>query len=67
VSGVGVVPCVETWPGAGPFSEPETQNIRDYVGGLDPAPVFTLAMHSAAELLLFPYSYSPDVMDSVVI
>jgi len=57
-SGVSRFPCFEAWPGEEGFSEVETQNIRDYVSSLKPVPELTFAMHSAAELLLYPYSWS---------
>ena len=41
-----------------PFSEAETQNIRDYVLNLNPVPILTLALHSAAEVIMFPYGYT---------
>ena len=50
--------CSATWPGTAPFSEVETRNIRDYVLGLRPKPILTISLHSAAELILFPYSFS---------
>ena len=50
--------CSEVWPGPAPFSEVETRNIRDYVSKLCPTPILTLALHSAAELIMFPYSFN---------
>ncbi len=56
-SGVSDFPCGDGWPGEEAFSEVETRNVRDYVSAMDPAPLATFAMHSAANLLLYPYSY----------
>jgi hypothetical protein len=36
----------------------ETRNIKDYVLGLRPKPILAISLHSAAELILFPYSFS---------
>ena len=50
--------CNETFRGSGPFSEPETQAVRDFVEQHD----FPLAMnyHSYSNLLLYPYGYEYD-------
>ena len=44
------------YPGPGPFSEPETQAIRDFV--LAHPPVFSISYHTAGEWILFPWSYT---------
>jgi len=44
------------YPGLGPFSEPETQAIRDFV--LAHPPVFSISYHTAGEWILFPWSYT---------
>jgi len=47
--------CSETYRGTGPFSEPETQAVRDFVEQHD----FPLAMnyHSYSDLLIYPFGY----------
>ena len=50
--------CSNKWPGPKPGSEIETRNIKNYVSKLRPIPILTISLHSAAELILFPYSYS---------
>jgi len=50
--------CDETYRGSGPFSEPETQVIRDFVENHD----FPLAFnyHSYSNLLIYPFGYEYD-------
>ena len=54
-SGSSPTPSSSTYRGTGPFSEPETQAIRDFVNGQD----FTMAFnyHSFSNVLIFPYDY----------
>ena len=46
------------------------QNIRDYVLSISPVPTFGTAVHSAAELWLYPFGYMynryPDNVDELV-
>merc|ERR1712029_203776 len=56
-TGVGHNPCDETWPGEAAFSEPEMQNIRDFVKSFDPVPVLSHCFHSYSQLWLWPYGY----------
>merc|ERR1719317_1377739 len=45
-SGVSHNKCQETYCGPEAFSEPETQNIRDFVQTLDPVPLLGHCFHS---------------------
>ena len=54
-SGVSHNKCSETYCGPEAFSEPEMQNIRDFVMGLDPVPVLGHTFHSYSQLWLWPY------------
>jgi len=47
--------CSETFRGSGPFSEPETQAIRDFVANKN----FPIAFnyHSYSDLLIYPFGY----------
>ena len=47
--------CDETYRGTGPFSEPETQTIRDFVASHD----FPIALnyHSYGNLFIYPFGY----------
>ncbi|UCD16702.1 MAG: immune inhibitor A [Candidatus Zixiibacteriota bacterium] len=47
----------ETYRGTGPFSEPETQALRDFISSQD----FIIAVHfhSFSDLILWPYGYKP--------
>merc|ERR1712236_125084 len=57
-SGVSHNKCQETYCGPEAFSEPETQNIRDYVQTLSPVPVLGHCFHSYSQLWLWPYGYA---------
>ena len=48
--------CYETYRGSAPFSEPETQAVRDFVESHD----FPIALnyHSYSNLLIYPFGYS---------
>ncbi|TRY74919.1 hypothetical protein TCAL_04987 [Tigriopus californicus] len=59
-SGVSNDKCSDIYPGPEAFSEIETRNIRDYTSSLSPTPVIAKALHSAAELWLYPYGYALD-------
>ncbi|SYZ73946.1 conserved hypothetical protein [Candidatus Zixiibacteriota bacterium] len=52
----------ETYRGSGPFSEPETQHLRDFI--LDHDFSMTISYHSYSNLILWPWGYdriySPD-------
>jgi len=52
-------PASETYRGTGPFSEPETQAIRDLVNAVHP--VIALNYHSYSNLLIFPLGYANGV------
>merc|ERR1712168_890471 len=56
-SGVSHNKCQETYCGPEAFSEPETQNIRDFVQTLDPVPLLGHCFHSYSQLWLWPYGY----------
>ena len=62
--------CSSVYNGPSAFSEPETANIRDYVAAMNPVPVIGKSLHSAAEILLYPYGYDynvyPDNKDEIV-
>ncbi len=48
-------PSSETYRGTEPFSEPETQNLRDWA--IERNFVVTLYIHSASNLILWPWGY----------
>ncbi|MCK5407656.1 MAG: immune inhibitor A, partial [Candidatus Krumholzibacteria bacterium] len=63
--GSSPIPSSETYRGTGPFSEPESQVIRDFVNNRE----FTmwLSYHSYGELLLYPWGYiAEDTPDHAV-
>jgi len=49
-------PTVGNYRGTGPFSEPETQAIRDLLVALRPQ--VTLDFHAYSDMLMFPWSYT---------
>lgn len=55
-AGASADPSSETYRGIGPFSEPETQAIRDFVYQHDF--VFAISYHSYGQLILYPWGYS---------
>ncbi len=50
--------CKETFPGTGPFSEPETRNIRDFYKSLSPLPELAMCVHSFEQSICNPISIS---------
>lgn len=50
-------PCLETFVGSGPFSEPESQNIK-YLCDTHRIDVF-VDVHSYSELVLYPWGHAP--------
>jgi hypothetical protein len=54
-------PTVGNYRGTAPFSEPETQAIRDLLVGLRPQVV--LDFHSYSDMLMFPWSYTAQAAD----
>ncbi len=63
-NGSSPYPYSETYRGTGPFSEPETETIRQYCNAHD----FRLALnyHTYSNLLITPWGYKPEpTSDSV--
>jgi len=56
-SGTSSDKCSEIYPGPSAFSEPEMQNIKAFVEGLDTLPVLGHCFHSYSQLWLWPYGY----------
>jgi hypothetical protein len=54
--GSSPVPTSSIYRGTGPFSEPETQAVRDFCAGRDL--ILAFSYHSYGELLLFPWDYA---------
>ncbi len=50
-------PADDTYRGTGPFSEPESRAVRDFVNS-QPRMTTLLSMHSYSELILYPWSGS---------
>jgi len=50
--------CAETYAGPGPFSEPESQNIRDFVTSIQQNVVSYIMIHSFGQKILYPWSYT---------
>lgn len=56
--GASTSPSSQTYRGTGPFSEPETQVMRDFVNGR-PGLRAHVDVHSYGQLLLYPWCYTP--------
>ncbi|MBE2279063.1 MAG: immune inhibitor A [Ignavibacteriaceae bacterium] len=64
--GSSTTPSSETYRGTAPFSEPETQVIRDFLVGKSFKTAFSY--HTYSDILIFPYGYQPaKTPDSVAI
>ncbi|KAK9885358.1 hypothetical protein WA026_010854 [Henosepilachna vigintioctopunctata] len=51
-------PCVETYRGSGPFSEPETAAIRNFISSQTAVPWKAyLSFHSYGQYILYPWGY----------
>ena len=57
-AGVSNNPCSDIFCGDSPFSEIESQNVKNYVEGLNPTPVLGHTIHSYSQLWLWPYGYA---------
>lgn len=57
--GASASPSSDTYRGVGPFSEPETQAVRDLARTR--RPVAAISFHSYSELVLWPWGYTSDV------
>ncbi len=57
--GSSPVPASETYRGPAPFSEPETQAVRDFVLA-HPDITAAISFHTYGELILYPYGYTYD-------
>jgi carboxypeptidase T len=55
--GSSPVPSSAVYRGTGPFSEPETQTVRDFCAQREIA--MSLSYHSYGELILYPWGYAP--------
>lgn len=56
-SGASSNPNDETYRGSGPFSEPETQRLRDFMMA-NPPIIAHIDYHSFSELILWPWGYT---------
>src|SRR5207344_1078066 len=53
-------PDSEVYRGTGPFSEPESQVLRDYITA-NPRIALTIDFHSYAQLILSPWGYTDEL------
>ncbi|CAB3387113.1 Hypothetical predicted protein, partial [Cloeon dipterum] len=54
-------PCQEIYAGSGPFSEPETQAIRNFVSSLGTRVRGYVTFHSYGQYILYPWGYDKKV------
>ncbi len=52
--------CTEIYRGTAPFSEPETEAVKDFLTAIDPAIAFTI--HTFGDVFLNPYGYD-EILD----
>lgn len=60
-SGSSNDPCTETYRGMEPFSEPETQAVRNLMGAIRPAIAFSC--HTFGDTFLSPYGYADTLVE----
>jgi hypothetical protein len=51
--------CAEEFRGVAPFSEPETQAIRDFIGTHKDKVVMAFNFHAYGNLFIYPFNYDP--------
>jgi len=56
-SGSGLM-CLETYHGIGPFSEPESKALRDFLYTIKDQLVMYISLHSYGQKVLYPWSHS---------
>ncbi|XP_059141019.1 carboxypeptidase B-like [Physella acuta] len=57
-TGISTNCASDIYPGTGPFSEPETANIRDLFNGIRYKVLAYLSVHAYSQLLLVPWGYT---------
>ncbi len=57
--GSSSTPSSDVYMGTAPFSEPESQNVRDFVNS-QPRMTTLLSLHTFSELILYPWGWSND-------
>ncbi|KAK5642383.1 hypothetical protein RI129_008550 [Pyrocoelia pectoralis] len=61
LSGASSNPCADTYKGPKPFSEVETQNLRDYLLKIKKNAKLYLTFHSYGNLILYPWGYTSEL------
>ena len=59
------IPCLDTFHGSGPFSEPETRAVRDFVLSKKHRLEGYLAFHSFGNKILYPWGYTSQETNDV--
>ncbi|XP_049878174.1 zinc carboxypeptidase-like [Pectinophora gossypiella] len=62
--GVSLNPDAQTYPGAGPFSEPETRTLSSFIRTIADSIDMYISFHSYSQLLLVPYGNTTDPLDN---
>lgn len=57
-------PCAEDYRGPYPFSEPETQVMRDFLQSFKDRIVMAFNFHAYGNLLIYPFNYEPSPINS---
>jgi murein tripeptide amidase MpaA len=62
-AGTFLNPCTDAFAGSGPFSEPETKQLSDYIKTIPQLTAY-FSFHSAAQMLMFPYGWTEDLVEN---
>lgn len=64
VSGASTNPATDIYAGPGPFSEPETRSLSNYIRSIGDQIDLYLSFHSFSQMLLVPYGNTTDHIDN---
>ncbi|XP_047994290.1 zinc carboxypeptidase-like [Leguminivora glycinivorella] len=64
VSGASTSPASDIYAGPGPFSEPETRSLSDYIRSIGDQIDLYLSFHSFSQMLLLPYGNTTEHIDN---
>ncbi|XP_018325361.1 zinc carboxypeptidase-like [Agrilus planipennis] len=62
--GASSYPCSVQYAGPYPFSAPESQAFRSFIGGISENLDLYLTLHSYSQLILFPYGHTTQPLDN---
>nr|XP_022920402.1 zinc carboxypeptidase-like [Onthophagus taurus]XP_022920403.1 zinc carboxypeptidase-like [Onthophagus taurus] len=62
--GASNFPCMDTFAGPRPFSEPETKSMSEYIKSINSKLIAYITFHSFTQLLLYPYGHTRENLDN---